>query len=104
MSTTEGTAMGWALRTGAAAELKRAASSRTLLDRLAVVFFAATFLAVSVYTFVRPDYNWDMVAYLATALEDRVSDPEGLHAATWAQVEAGAPEAKTTARPLGIAL
>lgn len=79
----DGTVMGWALRTGMARMLAQAAGSKRVLDRLAVAFFAVVCLAISAYALVRPDYNWDMVAYVATALEDRHGDPVDLHAETW---------------------
>lgn len=94
MSSLQGTAMGWALGTGAAGALGRAASNRTLLDRVAAAFFVAVFLFVAAYTWVRPDYNWDMVAYIASALENRTESPEQLHAEAWKAVSEGAREAQ----------
>ncbi|WP_156381053.1 hypothetical protein [Aminobacter sp. DSM 101952] len=78
-----GTVMDWALRRGIVQWLTQALGSKRLLDRLATAFFAVVCLAISAYALVRPDYNWDMVAYVATALEDRHSDPVELHAETW---------------------
>lgn len=92
MSALQGTLAGWALHTGLAKSLVRAAGSKRLLDRLAAVFFALVCLAISAYALVRPDYNWDMVAYVATALEDRYSDPAELHAETWKRISEGASE------------
>lgn len=94
MSALQGTLAGWALHTGLAKRLIQAAGSKTLLDRLAAVFFALVCLAISVYALVRPDYNWDMVAYVATALEDRYSDPAELHAQTWQRITEGASESQ----------
>ncbi len=94
MAQSQGTAIGWAMGTGAAEALGRAASNRTLLDRLAAVFFLAIFLFVAAYTWVRPDYNWDMVAYIASALENRTETPEQLHAETWKAASEGAREAQ----------
>ncbi|MEI5678157.1 MULTISPECIES: hypothetical protein [unclassified Mesorhizobium] len=94
MAQLQGTAIGWAMGTGAAEALGRAASNRTLLDRIAAVFFLAIFLFVAAYTWVRPDYNWDMVAYIASALENRTESPEQLHAETWKAVSEGAREAQ----------
>ena len=89
----EGTAIGWAMRTSAAKSLGRAASNRTLLDQLSAVFVVAVVVLISAYTWVRPDYNWDMVAYIATALESQTSDPVELHAETWKEIKKGASEA-----------
>lgn len=90
MTANERTAIGWALGTRPARLLTRAAGSKVLLDRLAVVFFAALCLLVAAYALVRPDYNWDMVAYVASALEDRHADPVELHAETWKRISEGA--------------
>ncbi|WP_202304495.1 hypothetical protein [Mesorhizobium sp. L-8-10] len=94
MTAIERTAIGWALGTMPARLLMRAAGSKVLLDRLAVVFFAAICLLVSAYALVRPDYNWDMVAYVAAALEDRHPDPAELHAETWKRVSEGASQSQ----------
>jgi len=94
MMTSERTAIGWALQTGIARGLTQAAGSKTLLDRLALAFFAAVCLLISAYALVRPDYNWDMVAYVATALDDRYSDPAELHAETWKRISEGASPAQ----------
>lgn len=94
MSGLQGTAVGWAMRTGAADALARAGTRRSLLDKLAAAAFVAVFVVVSIYSWVRPDYNWDMVAYVATALENRTESPEQLHAETWAAISEGAREAQ----------
>ncbi|AWC23498.1 hypothetical protein CO731_02970 [Aminobacter sp. MSH1] len=101
MMTSEGTVMGWALHSGVARALAQAAGSRRLLDRLAVAFFAVVCLGISVYALVRPDYNWDMVAYVATALEDRHSDPVELHAETWKLISERASESQLYALQQG---
>lgn len=90
MTTSDGTAIGWAMRTGIARGLTQAAGSKALLDRLALLFFAGFCLAISAYGLVKPDYNWDMVAYVATALEDRHAEPAELHAQTWKRIAEGA--------------
>jgi hypothetical protein len=93
MTGSERTAIGWAMQTSAAESIGRAASSRTLLDRLSIALVAAVVALISIYTWVRPDYNWDMVAYIATALESQTSNPVELHAETWKEVGKGASEA-----------
>lgn len=92
MEVRQGTLMEWALHTRLAKSLIRGAGSKRLLDRLAACFFALVCLAIAAYALVRPDYNWDMVAYIATALEDRHSDPADLHAETWKLIGEGASE------------
>lgn len=67
---------------------------RPLLDRLAACLLALTIIGTAGYAMVRPDYNWDMVAYIATALENRIEDAGELHARTWAEIEPGARESQ----------
>ena len=83
----------WALRTGAVSGLARALTRRTFLDRAAGIAFIGMFLLIAAYMVIRPDYNWDMVAYVATALEDEMPDAGALHAETWRQIEAANPPA-----------
>lgn len=84
------TIVDWATETRLAGWLSGLAGSRRVLDRLAIALVVATTLMVATYTWLRPDYNWDMVAYIATALEDRVSDPVELHKRTWDEIRKGA--------------
>jgi hypothetical protein len=90
----ERSVIGWAMRTSLVETVVEAGTSRTLLDRVAVLFMAAVIAAVAAYAWIKPDYNWDMVAYVATALEDRITDPVELHAETWGEIEKGARESQ----------
>lgn len=72
----------------------RAMTGRTFLDRAAAALFALMILATAAYAWLKPDYNWDMVAYVASALEGRISDPVELHAETWKVIEQGATPAQ----------
>ena len=83
------TLIGWALQSGIGGTVVRAVSRRSLLDRIAALFMLLSIAAIAAYATFKPDYNWDMVAYIATALEDRVQDPVELHRETWAQIDAG---------------
>lgn len=67
---------------------------RPVLDRLAAIFMVLVIAGTAAYAMVRPDYNWDMVAYIATALENRIDSAEELHARTWAEIEQGARESQ----------
>lgn len=91
MAAQQGTLLGWALQTGVGETVVKTVSRRSLLDRIAALFMALTIAAVAAYGALKPDYNWDMVAYIATALENRIADPVALHTETWAQIDAGAP-------------
>jgi hypothetical protein len=92
MATTgaEGTLVGWAMRTSLAETAVATATTRSFLDRVAIVFMALVIAGIAGYTWLKPAYNWDMVAYVATALEDRIADPVELHRQTWAEIEPGA--------------
>lgn len=94
MALSEATMLDRALHTGVGAGVVRTLTGRTLLDRAAVLLMLVGVLAVAAYAWARPDYNWDMVAYVASALEDRHADPAELHARTWALIDAGASEAQ----------
>lgn len=74
------------------APLFRLIGNSRALDRLAAAIFALGILVVAAYAVVRPDYNWDMVAYVATAIEDDYPAAEDLHRETWSRIEAGASE------------
>ncbi|GHC75476.1 hypothetical protein [Limoniibacter endophyticus] len=82
----------WFFATGAGGSIVGRVAARRFLDRFAGFFFLFSILALTLYGVVRPDYNWDMVAYVGTALEDRYTDAETLHAETWKRIEAGADE------------
>lgn len=62
-------------------------TGKRVLDWLGAVVLAITVLGVSAYGWFRPDYNWDLVAYVATALEPQHTDLESLHRAAWEAVE-----------------
>ncbi|MDP3897497.1 MAG: hypothetical protein Q8Q62_12555, partial [Mesorhizobium sp.] len=92
MAVSEATMLDRALGTGVGAGVVRTLTRRTLLDRAAAVFMMLSIVAVTAYGWLKPDYNWDMVAYIATALEDRSADPVELHRRTWELVDAGVSE------------
>jgi hypothetical protein len=92
MAARQDTLIGWALRTDVGETVVRTVSRRTLLDRVAAAFMVLSIACIAAYAVAKPDYNWDMVAYVATALEDRISDPVALHRETWAEIDAGASE------------
>ncbi len=94
MAVSETTMLDRVLDTGVGAGLVRRLTRRTVLDRAAALLMLLVVLAVAAYASVKPDYNWDMVAYVASALEDRQSDPVELHARTWELIDAGATQAQ----------
>ncbi|MFD1199031.1 hypothetical protein ACFQ3K_12010 [Brucella gallinifaecis] len=59
------------------------------LSKIAGAMAILVAMAVSViYSVTKPDNNWDMIAYIATAIEDRYPDASALHEETWRQVSA----------------
>lgn len=92
MSTIDETPIGRAFASRPGAGILKALLVRSALDRLGALFLVLSVLAVAAYGLLRPDYNWDMVAYVATALENRLEDPRELHAATWEMIDEGASE------------
>src|SRR5690242_15169456 len=69
----------------------------TTYARFAVVIGAAALalyiLMTAATAWFMPDANWDMLAYLAVAEEDRIPDPQALHDYAYGAVQAGVPEA-----------
>ncbi|KFB09779.1 hypothetical protein [Nitratireductor basaltis] len=92
MSMNEYTMIGRVLTARAAASLTSTLLARPLLDKAAALFMTLCILAVAAYGLLKPDYNWDMVAYVATALEDRIEEPQALHRETWSLIEQGVSE------------
>lgn len=66
--------------------------SNELVHRLSKVAGALAILVAMattvIYSVTKPDNNWDMIPYIATALENRYPDPVALHTETWRQVSA----------------
>jgi len=56
---------------------------------LGAAILAAYILATAAIALVRPDANWDMLAYIAVAEESSFSDAEQLHAYAYDTVKAG---------------
>lgn len=56
---------------------------------------------VTIYSLTRPDNNWDMIPYIASALENRHTDAASLHAETWRQVAAVTSEDELNALKYG---
>jgi len=94
MSSTDQTMIGRVLSTGAGEGLLQRLLRRAMLDRAGALFLLLSVLAVAAHGWFKPDYNWDMVAYIATALENRTDNAEQLHAQTWSLIDAGASEAQ----------
>lgn len=95
MSTIDETTMiARALAVGPAERVVQWSTRRSVLDWAGAFLLIVGVLASAAYGWLRPDYNWDMVAYIATALEDRFEDAETLHEQTWARVDPGATDAQ----------
>src|SRR5690606_23684230 len=94
MSSTAQPKIGRAASPGAGEGLLQRLLRRARLDRAVALFLLLGVLAVAAHGWLKPDYNWDMVAYIATALENRTDNAEQLHAQTWSLIDAGASEAQ----------
>jgi hypothetical protein len=54
--------------------------------------FVLFILALAFVPFAHPDYNWDLAAYLAIAMENTIPDHTELHRTVWGIMQAGASE------------
>ncbi len=72
----------------------RGAAVKRFADRVCIALALAMVLAFAAYGVLRPAWNWDKVAYVASALENRFADPVELHRETWKVIESGASEAQ----------
>jgi hypothetical protein len=54
--------------------------------------FVLFILAMALVPFAHPDYNWDLAAYLAIAMENTIPDHTELHRTVWGIMQAGASE------------
>ena len=71
------------------------AGRRSVLDAAGALAMLLMIAVSAAYALVKPDYNWDMVAYVGAALENRYEDPRALHVETWRLIdEAVTPEAQ----------
>ena len=75
-----------------AVRMQRELLSAELLHRLSKIAGALAVLAAIavtvIYSVTKPDNNWDMIPYIATAIENRYPDAVALHEETWRQVTA----------------
>lgn len=53
-----------------------------------VLAILAAMATAVIYSLIKPDNNWDMIPYIAAALDNRYPDPVALHQETWRQVMA----------------
>lgn len=83
--------MGLVLASRPGSSLLDIARRRSLFEVAGALALALMILFASAYSLLRHDYNWDIVAYVGVALENRHADAASLHAETWKQVEAVAP-------------
>jgi hypothetical protein len=63
-----------------------------LISALAIGVFALVVLVSSLFGLVKPEHNWDMAPYIAASLEDRIQEPQALHAAAWEATRQGISE------------
>lgn len=83
--------LGQALASRPGSHLADIARRRGLAEAAGALAIVLMILVSAAYALVKPDYNWDMVAYTGAALENRYPDAPGLHAETWRQIDAAVP-------------
>jgi hypothetical protein len=83
--------LGVALASRPGSHLADIARRRGLAQAAGAIAIVLMILVSAAYALVKPDYNWDMVAYTGAALENRFPDAAGLHAETWRQIDAVVP-------------
>jgi hypothetical protein len=84
--------IGVALASRPGSQLADIVRRRGLLEAAGALSIVLMIVLSAAYALVKPDYNWDMVAYTGAALENRYPDAAGLHAETWRQIDAVVPE------------
>lgn len=83
--------LGVALASRPGSQLVDIVRRRGLLEAAGALAIVLMILLSAAYALVKPDYNWDMIAYTGAALENRYPDAAGLHAETWRQIDAVVP-------------
>lgn len=84
--------LGWAQDTKMGQVICEWARSPIVFQRLGTFAMVAVVVLLATVTWLRPGYNWDMVAYVAVAMENKIDDANTLHAETWREIEKGATE------------
>ena len=64
------------------------------LDRLGLLFFSVFLVGLFAINLIKPEYNWDMAAYLASALQDNSLSDQALHTKVWGLMKSHAGEAQ----------
>lgn len=64
--------------------------NRNLIDAVCLTLATLMIVFITAFSAMKPAYNWDMVAYVAAALEPQYSNADDLHRETWAVIEDGA--------------
>ncbi|MEO1703278.1 MAG: hypothetical protein AAFR71_14620 [Pseudomonadota bacterium] len=81
--------------------------SPALADRVCVTLGVLLVLAIAAFGILRPAYNWDMLAYVAAALDGRHETAETLHDEAWSVMREGANPVQwqdlTAANPYNVA-
>lgn len=74
--------------------VRRLLGNTKIIERAAVAVFLIGVLLTLALSIARPAYNWDMVAYVASALEKDHPNPVDLHRETWVRIDAKADDAQ----------
>lgn len=68
--------------------------TRPTLEKLAAGLFILFLAVVFLLGIVKPEYNWDMAAYMAAALQNPATGASDLHGQIWSLLQANASEAQ----------
>ncbi|MEM7300867.1 MAG: hypothetical protein AAF468_07250 [Pseudomonadota bacterium] len=66
--------------------------SKAAFDRAGLALMGLVVTFVVTVGIAKPEYNWDMSAYIASAMNDGTRSAAELHRSTWSQIEARASE------------
>ncbi|MEE9374739.1 MAG: hypothetical protein V3V04_00220 [Rhizobiaceae bacterium] len=64
------------------------------LNAIGLAVFALFVIGLCLINIFKPEYNWDMAAYLASSLQDGSSSAQQLHAQVWGMIQERAPDAQ----------
>ncbi len=64
------------------------------LDQLGLIVFCGFLIVLFAVNLIKPEYNWDMAAYLASALQDDSLSNQALHSKVWELMKANAGDAQ----------
>ena len=68
--------------------------SNTKFEKLGFIFFCIFLAGLFAINVIKPEFNWDMAAYLASSLQDSSLSNQALHSQVWGMMKAHAGDAQ----------